>query len=58
VLPKKFPKSKTIALKIAQIPNKGICAIYFHGGGNSAKSEHVYFIGGMLVLLLDLAKKD
>jgi len=28
------------------------------GGGDRAKSEHVYFINGMLVLLLKLAKKS
>ena len=28
-----------------------------HGGDNRAKSEHVYFLNGMLVLLLSFVKK-
>jgi hypothetical protein len=29
----------------------------FHGGGNRVKSEHIYFICGMLVLLLNFESK-
>jgi hypothetical protein len=41
---------------MVQIPKQGICTIYYHGGDNRVKSEHVYFINGMLVLFLDLQK--
>ena len=44
-------------IKIAVLPYLGITAIFSHGGDNRAKSEHVYFVNGMLVLFLNFAKK-
>ena len=42
---------------IAIFPYCGNIAIFYHYGDNRVKSEHVYFVNGMLVLCLSLANK-
>ena len=49
-------RTRPIGIRIAVIPYEGITAVYFHTDVAGAKSEHVYFVDGMLVLLLCLKK--